>query len=60
MFTTAQVVNTAVMNTTAQVVFITPSPSLSVLQIHALTLVIIAYWCLACIKDLEVVAFWFC
>ena len=32
--------------------------SSSVVQIYALTLVIIAYWCLACIKDLEVAAFW--
>ena len=49
--------------TTVQEVFTTAKiaftfTSLSVVQIYALTLVIIAYWCLACIKDLEVAAFW--
>ena len=43
------------MFTTAKIAFI--FTSLSVLQISALTLVIIAYWCLACIKNLQVVAF---
>ena len=44
--------------TTAKIAFI--FTSLSVLQICALTLVIIAYWCLACIKNLQVVAFQLC
>ena len=44
------------MFTTAKIAF--TFTSLSVVQIYALTLVIIAYWCLACIKDLEVAAFW--